>query len=159
MAGTWSFAGRVSSNTCTFLQNVPEFQIGTVYGDRLVVTQNGQNLTAVDSSGELTYAGTVSGNSFTLTLTNPLTDTGGTCTFSTGSGIVVNKTSDNAGDGSWTITTTRISGDCSPIEPLPCSVVITGSWGRTSATKLASQEPSIHARFDRLQELLSIYLR
>ncbi len=157
VAGTWLFLGQLSSNNCTALQDVPDFQIGVPLTGQVVVAQNGQNLTAENSSGELTYAGTVSGDSFTLTQTNPLRDTAGSCTFAIGSDIVVNRTSDNSGSGSLSLTTTQISGDCSFLGPLPCSVVSTGSWERTSAAKLENREYSTDiSSAQQIQQLIKI---
>ena len=122
VAGIWEFSGQMSANTCTFL----EVEIGSPSNDWITVAQEGSTLTGVDSSGNMTLRGRVSGNSFSLTQTNPSTSTVDSCTFSAGSEIAVRRTNETSGRGTWNIVWT---GNC-PLLQLPCTVVSTGSWIR-----------------------------
>jgi hypothetical protein len=133
VGGVWAFVGQLSSNTCVWL-NV---QIGEPLADTFTITQDGTNLTGVDSSGNLLYAGNISGDSFNLTQTNPDVQDFGGCTVSIGSNIAVDLTNDTSGTGTLSLTTTG-TGACAPLS-LPCSTVYSGSWSKTSSAKRLPQ--------------------
>lgn len=128
VAGTWAFSGQITSNNCSFLQDNPSFQIGVPLSDWFVVTQNGMNLTAVDSVGDLAYSGTVSGNSFSMAQTNPSTVDFNGCTVSSGTGLQVDRSTETAGTGSVNITFDALSGNCTGA----CSVIYLGNWTKTN---------------------------
>jgi hypothetical protein len=164
VAGTWLFSGRLSENSCLVLQDEPGFQIGVSVTEIIDVTQNEMNLTASTRGGNIfgsdhVFSGTVNGNSFTLTMLDPLVSTGGRCTFSIGGGMEVNEIKDNSGTGLVRMTTSHQAGNCDVLGPLPCSIVYTGSWRRTSSPKQKSQEPAdATSGVSRLQERIRQHL-
>jgi len=145
VAGNWFFSGQVSSNNCTFLQGASGFQLGTSAVESFSVSQSGSALTASPTGsgdifpGDGRFTGTVSDpllRQFTLVQTNPIVDAAGNCTYSIGGGAEVTRTTDNPGNGSVNLTVVQVGGNCGFLGPLPCSVVYTGTWSRTTSAKL-----------------------
>lgn len=164
VAGTRLFSGRISENSCLVLQDEPGFQIGVFAIEIIDVTQNEVNLTALPRGGNIfrsddAFSGTVSGNSFALTMVNPLVSTGGRCTFSIGGSMEVQEIKENSGTGFVRLTTSHQAGNCDVLGPLPCSIVYTGSWRRTSSPKQKSQDPAdAVSGASRLQERIRQHL-
>jgi hypothetical protein len=166
VSGIWYFSGQISENSCNFLQDEPSFQTGVSGREIISVAQNGVNLTAVHTRGNIfgaadTFSGTVIGNSFSLTEDNPSATTVAGCTVSfVGSmeahGIPEDATS---GNGIVRLTTNHQGGDCSFLGPLPCAVVLTGPWYGSNSAKLSSPESASGASgISGLQESLKQYL-
>jgi hypothetical protein len=161
VSGTWTFSGAISSNNCAYLQGDPTFAIGQARTEMIHVTQNGSNLTASHTGGNIfsssnLFSGTVNGTVFTLAMSNPTMVSGGNCTAALGGGMEVQRTTDTSGSGSVNITTVQAGGDCAFLGALPCSVVYTGTWTRTSTTKLESQEPSRETpMIEQLQQIIT----
>lgn len=166
VAGKWLFSGSISSNSCSFLQDSSTFQIGSSALEIVNITQDGSNLTASHSSGDIfstgdTFAGTLNDNAMQLAMSNPIVDGVGSCTYSLGGGMDVTVDSGNpdTGTGSVNLTLARASGSCTSLEPLPCTVTYSGNWFKSSASKLNSQESAeIVSEVDRLQEYLKKYV-
>ena len=128
VAGNWSFSGQMTLNTCRFAWPASATML-------ISVAQDGQNLRGQITGGNIinqgSMAGTVTGNSFELVATRPQTQTIDGCTVSFGGGLNVNNIRNNSGTGSINSTVDPVGGDCSGFQ-LPCSVVHTGTWTRTS---------------------------
>jgi hypothetical protein len=161
VSGTWAFSGNITSNNCAYLQGEPVFSIGRSATEMIQVTQTGSSVTASHTGGNIfsssdLFSGTVNDAVFTLTNSNPTVINAGTCTAAIGGGMEVQRTNDTSGNGSVTVTTAQTGGDCGFVGALPCSVVYTGTWVRTSATKLEGPEPSRETSvIEQLQQILT----
>lgn len=151
VSGNWFFSGVLTSNTCRFLQGEPGFEHGTSAIELLNITQNGPDLTALATgagtifSNGRQFTGTVTeNNSVTLVMSNPHVSTAGSCTSSLGGGadVLLTDGSTSAGTGSVNLTVTHVGGNCSPLGPLPCSVVWTGNWSKRNTAKSVSSPSS-----------------
>ncbi|HWP46848.1 MAG TPA: hypothetical protein VNM22_06770 [Candidatus Limnocylindrales bacterium] len=73
VAGVWNLSANLTSNSCP----VPATPIVV---DQFSITQNGNALTAVDTSGA-PYTGSITGNTIRLSLATPTTETEDSCTL------------------------------------------------------------------------------
>jgi len=159
--GGWSFVGNLSSNTCSFLEGSPGFQIGSFATQSINVVQDNLNVTATVTGGnifsnESMFTGTVVGAGFTLAESNPNVSTAGGCAYVIGGGMDLPTIEENSGDGSMNLNVVSNGGDCSFLGTLPCSVVYTGSWIQTNSAKHAGvdagKENSMALRLEQLMK-------
>ena len=161
VSGTWVFSGSITSNNCGYLQGASGFTLGSMDTQTIRVTQTGSNLSAVATGGTLfsrndTFSGSVNGSGVSLAESNPSVLNTGGCSSVLGGGMEIQRTTETEGSGSVNFTTVQAGGNCAFLGALPCSVVWTGTWARTSATKLEGPEPSRETpMIEQLQQILT----
>lgn len=148
VAGNWGFVGTLTSNSCDFLQDSPDFQPGAVAVEFLTLAQAGTTLNASTSGGGTVFGsgrqftGSIAGNAFTLAMTNPDVANAGSCTFTIGGGADGTLADETSGNGSVNLTVAHAGGNCAALGTLPCSVVYTGTWLKRDAAKIANPQGS-----------------
>lgn len=149
VSGRWLFTGAKTKNTCTFLS---DDQLSSSATETIDVSQNNTTVNAQHVSGTIfgsphTSNGSISGNTLTLSLADPINSTSGACSYSIGGTLGNTLTSETTGDGTINLNVASIGGNCSAFGTLPCAVTFTGTWqkigsGATDGATIPTVQPT-----------------